>query len=177
MELCASCGKESTTLNDITGWCAGCTLSFFKNSDNNGDSLLCYSCGELFKRAGQFRSKCPSCRENDWQEANADRIERWMGTGLPYELARLRVLDENRPNCLGCGKPIKHGTKGRHIFCSTTQRCRKLYRRYKYLKEHYILTREQAIERTMQIQQEIDLVEARKQVIIAKQQRQVGEAA
>jgi hypothetical protein len=86
-----------------------------------------------------------------------------MGAGLPYQLARERVREDNRPSCLGCGRKIKRGTRGRHFFCRTSARCTKLARRYKYLKEHYLLSREQAIERTLAIQREQDLIEARKQ--------------
>jgi hypothetical protein len=153
-EWCASCSSQVDSLNEVTGWCVRCTLTHCAEQG----LLLCSSCGGFFKRRGQFTVNCSTCDAVDWQRRNADRIERWMGAGLTYELARDKVREENRPTCLGCGRKIKHGSRTRHVFCRATPTCRTLARRVKWLRDYYGLSRDEAIERALAIQKEKDSI-------------------
>jgi hypothetical protein len=137
-EFCPECGGWKPLVND-TGWCLACTRKHYP------DRCFCESCGKQFNGRGQFRRQCQPCEDRDWQERNADQIEKYIGIGLTYELAKARVAYENRPTCNCCGNKIKGGTRGRHLFCRDTPECRKAARRYKWLKESRNLSREDAL--------------------------------
>jgi len=137
-EFCPQCGEWKPLVDD-TGWCLACTRRRYP------DRLYCEECGKQFNGRGQFRHKCQTCEGVDWQARNANRIERYMGIGLPYELAKARVEYDNRPTCNCCGKKIKGGTRGRHLFCKSTAECRKAARRYKWFREDKNMTRDEAL--------------------------------
>jgi hypothetical protein len=137
-EFCPECGEWKHVISD-TGWCLPCTRRYYP------DRCYCENCGKQFSGRGQLRRLCQPCEGINWQARNADKIERYIGIGLTYELARARVAYENRPTCNSCGRKIKRGTHGRHLFCHETPECRKAARRYKWYKENRGMNREQAL--------------------------------
>lgn len=137
-EFCPQCAQWKPLIQS-TGWCLTCTRRLHPGL------CFCDTCGREFTNTNQFRNQCPSCSQTDWIARNADRIELYIGAGLTYEMAVARVSYDNRPICRCCGKKIKGGTDGRHLFCKTTAECRTAARRYKYYKEQKGMKRDTAL--------------------------------
>lgn len=122
--VCPNCGEFVKRLFVATGWCQNCTLKYRDNSH-------CGMCGtELFASEVAI---CTKCKRELWLERNASLLDNWIMQGLTFRQAVVVVLERNRPTCLNCGEPIKHGTNGRHLLCTRTPECRRARRRYKYL--------------------------------------------
>lgn len=149
MEWCTACSRNVSELNELTGWCARCTTLHYLEQG----LLICASCGRFFSKDPQFRLLCRTCRDLDWEHRNADAIERWMGAGLPYMLAKKRVTEHNRPICINCGDRIRNGTGGRHFLCGK-QPCRQVYRRYKLYWYDHGVPKDVAIEKALQVAQQ-----------------------
>lgn len=137
-EFCPECGGWKPLIAD-TGWCLACTRRHFP------DRCYCENCTQEFNGRGQIRRFCQRCEKLGWEERNADKLERYIGIGLTYELARARVAYDNRPVCNCCGNKIARGNPDKDLFCKTTPECRKAARRYKWFKENRSMTRDEAL--------------------------------
>lgn len=151
MDWCIACAREVPlgSLNELTGLCVRCTTLHYLEQG----FLICTSCGRFFNKDPQFRLLCSVCNEKNWELRNADDIERWMGAGLPFKLAKKRVAYHNRPACLNCGDKIARGTNGRHFLCGKTE-CRQVARRYKLYWYEHGMPKDQAIEKALQLAQQ-----------------------
>jgi hypothetical protein len=114
-EFCPNCGTWVKELNDETGWCQ--------------------TCHPVSVAAAKAKTE-------RWLAANADAIEEYEAQGHSFTRAKQLVRNDNRPNCLSCGKPIKGGRSGkvgsyRALVCTTTVQCRKTQRRYRTLRDRF----------------------------------------
>src|SRR3990167_10040244 len=139
-EVCSSCGAFVASLNELTGWCNACSY------DTPGPKQ-CSSCGSLF--AGEpWRKLCGLCRKELWYKRNARHLEEAMLAGYTLENALIQVLEDNRPQCIICGKSIK-GAKNGALFCNNKQACRTAARYFRYLLYEKQVKRAPALERTL----------------------------
>jgi hypothetical protein len=120
-EICPSCGNL-TVLVESSGWCADCTK-------HQG---ICIDCGNEIPPAHQ-RILCWDCKEERWLKKYGDVIEYLMLTGMSFGKARTMVADAIRPLCVVCGGPIKGGTPGESLFCSSNLRCKTARNKYRRL--------------------------------------------
>jgi hypothetical protein len=124
-DICPNCGSEAE-LVESSGWCDSCTKEF--TTANN----LCIDCGAEVDPNHQ-RKLCWNCKEERWLKKYGDVIEYLMLGGLSFNKAREMVADAVRPVCVVCGGPIKGGTPGESLFCSTTIRCKQVRNKYRRL--------------------------------------------
>lgn len=143
-EWCPSCGDGVDVLNPVTGFCFSCSPSVV------GSYIPCESCGNDFIPYQNSRKLCISCRRREWLTRNGDSIERVM---VHYSItaieAIIKVGDDNRPRCAMCGDKIKQGTKGRTMFCSKRDECRRASVRYKNYRKRNGLPDDVALERAI----------------------------
>ena len=126
-DICPSCGKEAE-LVESSGWCVDCTKEYTSEDGN----ALCTDCGTEIPPHHQ-RKLCWNCKEERWLEKYGDPIEFLMLSGLSFNKAREMVADAIRPVCIVCGGPIKGGTPGESLFCSTTLKCKQVKNKYRRL--------------------------------------------
>lgn len=119
-EPCPSCGEWAILVED-TGWCANCTQAA------NPEIKIC-PCGAVFKANAQH-DKCWACRKEDWLNENADRIESYLASGVSLTAALKQVADDNRPDCMKCGEPIRGGRNDAR-FHRNKPECRRAYWSY-----------------------------------------------
>ncbi len=108
--FCPNCAREGYPILESSGWC--------------------YECSGLIKRVcgrcnNSFWSETEDFVCNDCKQEVANDIETLMVGGLSFTRAQTLVWEHLRPTCLCCGDPIKHGTAGRHKFCTNRPECRK----------------------------------------------------
>lgn len=144
-EWCPSCGEGVYRLNPLTGFCLSCTPIVLGQT-----TAECERCGKEFVLYQNSRTKCLPCRNIEWLERNADAIERVM---VYYEISVIdsiiKVHDDNRPRCAMCGDQIKHGTKGRSIFCGKRDPCRRAAVRFYNYRRRNKLSYDDALERAL----------------------------
>lgn len=124
-EICPNCGDLST-LDETSGWCAACT------GEHNSNNGLCVDCGEPVPENHQ-RNLCWNCKEERWLKKYGDVVEYLMIRGLSFNKAKEMVAEAVRPVCIVCGGPIKGGTPGESLFCSTNLKCKKVRNKYRRL--------------------------------------------
>lgn len=140
-EFCAQCGEFVDYLNDETGWCNPCS-----------GVTPCLRCDEpLNERAvGANERLCNRCKYLVWLETNADAIDRVMATQeISAAAAKRVIIQQNRPICPSCNNPIKGGTKGRHVLCTQTAKCRKAHNAYRYYRYQKGLPHNEALQRAL----------------------------
>lgn len=59
------------------------------------------------------------------------------------------VHDDNRPRCAMCDDEIKHGTKGRTLFCTKRDACRRAGIRYNRYRKRNKMTDDEALEKVL----------------------------
>lgn len=143
-EFCPSCGAGVEKLNSRTGFCAKCSFRVTGKRE-------CGNCGREFIPYQNSRNLCQSCQNLRWLERNADAIERVMVHHNSSDVAKAiqLVYDDNRPRCAMCGDKLKHGTKGRTIFCGKKDACRRAAIRFRNYKKRNNLSEEDALERAL----------------------------
>ena len=120
-DICPNCGQNKQ-LSPSTGWCLSCTKQ----------AGLCIDCGTEIPENHQ-RTLCWDCKEERWLKKYGDIIEYLMLSGMSFNKAREMVADAIRPLCVVCQGPIKGGTPGESLFCSTTLRCKRARNKYRRL--------------------------------------------
>jgi hypothetical protein len=116
MELCPSCGEFKRELNEVTGFCEGCT-------DDGRKSLTVEA----------------------YLAANADEIEHYLLQGKSVAQAIDLLHGRNgRPICVSCGAVITRGRRT-SIFCRKNPDCRRYSRRYVYLYTERGMTKAEAL--------------------------------
>lgn len=153
MEVCPSCGKFITVLNEETGWCYECSPPIcsicggqphfdhrFKDPVIAPGSEVIYKFGKLI---------CRRCIKNQWLVDHADEIEYHMTRGLGFTKACEAVNLDNRAVCVICDEHIVGRHKARTLFCTRHKRCRKAQSKYKRLMERYQLDRAEALEKVL----------------------------
>jgi hypothetical protein len=142
-EWCPSCGDGVDKLNPITGFCFSCSPSI-------DGKIPCENCGKDFFPYQNSRKTCNDCRNLEWLQRNADSIERVM---VHYEISVIeaiqKVHDDNRPRCAMCGDKIKHGTKGRSVFCKKRDECRRAAVRFSNYRKRNNMSDDEALERAL----------------------------
>src|SRR5688500_19020096 len=134
-EVCPNCGEYTDYINSWTGWCASCS-----------GLDLCANCGKPFAK-DRNRTRCSTCRKNDWLEKNADEIEDYMSNGLSLIDAKAQVQIDNTIFCLNCGDPVNSGHAGQALFCAKEE-CRKVYNRYTWQRKKG-LTKEDVLRKAL----------------------------
>jgi hypothetical protein len=137
LEYCPNCGSGVESLNPITGWCKSCSKGY------------CENCDKKFKAYQNSRTTCRECRENEWLERNADKLDEALADGLSLLRASIRVHNDNRPRCVMCGSEIKHGTKGRTIFCGKRDECRRAAIRFNRYRKRKGMSYNDALEKVL----------------------------
>lgn len=143
-EWCPNCGNSVTQLNSRTGFCSKCSFTLTGKKE-------CESCGKEFIPYQNSRTKCQSCIQEDWLRRNADAIERVMAHDGSTDVVQAiqKVYDDNRPRCVMCGDKLKHGTKGRTIFCKKRDECRRASIRYHNYRKRNGMSDDDALERAL----------------------------
>jgi DNA-directed RNA polymerase subunit M/transcription elongation factor TFIIS len=112
-ELCPKCGNLVSELNELTGWCAPCSIH-----------LVCPNCGREYKR-GAHCLYCSSVKVR-----YRDRIADLREEGHSASEALKIVRDEIRPLCAICGQPMTRARK-ESVICRQTAVCRKAYNKFR----------------------------------------------
>lgn len=60
-----------------------------------------------------------------------------------------KVYDDNRPRCVMCGDKIKHGAKGRTIFCKKRDGCRRASIRFHHYRKRKGLNYDDALKKAL----------------------------
>lgn len=144
LEWCPSCGEGVQKLNALTGLCPSCSFEVTGKKE-------CERCGNEFIPYQNSRTICQSCTRLKWLERNADAIERVM---VHYDdtdvvTAIQKVYDDNRPRCAMCGDSLKHGTRGRTVFCKKRDECRRASIRYHHYRKRNGMSDDDALERAL----------------------------
>lgn len=144
LEWCPNCGEGVEKLNPLTGFCSDCSYSATGKRE-------CERCGREFTPYQNSRTKCNSCLNEEWLGRNADSIERVMAHyGSTDVLSAIQlVYDDNRPRCVMCGDKLKHGTRGRTVFCNKRDECRRASIRYHNYRKRNGMSAEAALERAI----------------------------
>jgi RNA polymerase-binding transcription factor DksA len=72
------------------------------------------------------------CRKEAWYKRNADRLEELIAKGLSLAEAKREIAGENRAICIVCGEPIPGRHRGSTMFCTRTEKCRKVQGKFYY---------------------------------------------
>jgi hypothetical protein len=143
IQFCPECGSGVGSLNSATGFCDDCSYLVT-------GKRVCESCGNEFTPYQTSRTTCTECRRLEWYRRNADAIERVMATKFVTVFIAVGIVhDDNRPRCVMCGDDIKHGTKGRTLFCTKRDACRRASIRYNRYRKRNKMTDDEALEKVL----------------------------
>lgn len=124
-DYCPNCGALGY-LSEVTGWCNDCT------KEHNHSNNLCIECSTPVPFS-HGRNLCWDCKQERWLTQYANIIEMVMLTGPSFSAAVVMVKEIVRPICVVCGGPIRGGTPGESMFCSSKPRCVKARQKYRRL--------------------------------------------